>query len=340
MIKFSGRSKMKVYMPLKPIKYGFKAYILAESSSGYMLNWKMHEGKKTTVKNIIEDLVTPYKNRSYIISMDRFYTTYSAVQYLTENDFGVYGAAMRNRINLNQEMKNQIKTLKKHESLFYTSICKSMLLSVWYDSKVVYLLSNIGDNNFAEIQRKKKIKEHELTSNTQATFRISNITCPNTIKRYSQTSHGVDFLDQMISYYQSDNKSRKWYMPIVTHLLQISLYNSFILYRKAKKKNMSFITYQESVIRSLIAPMRTIKSICVTPKKSLNYISLPIEEKQNNSIQINNEGCFLAKSDVKPCQICNKEGHVLKRTSFICSTHKKYVCVIPCYSLHLNNLDK
>ena len=42
-----------------------------------------------------------------------------------------------------------------------------MLLPVWYDSKVVYLLSNTGDNNFAEIQRKKKIKEHELSPNTQ-----------------------------------------------------------------------------------------------------------------------------------------------------------------------------
>ena len=46
MIKSRRRRKMKAYMPLKPIKYGFKAYILAESSSGYMLNWKMHEGKK------------------------------------------------------------------------------------------------------------------------------------------------------------------------------------------------------------------------------------------------------------------------------------------------------
>ena len=38
-IRFSGRSKLKVCMPLKPIKYGFKVYVLCESSSGYMLNW-------------------------------------------------------------------------------------------------------------------------------------------------------------------------------------------------------------------------------------------------------------------------------------------------------------
>ena len=36
MIKFNGRSKYKVYMPQKPIKYGFKAYVLAEATSGYV----------------------------------------------------------------------------------------------------------------------------------------------------------------------------------------------------------------------------------------------------------------------------------------------------------------
>jgi len=36
-------------MPLKPIKFGFKVYMLAESKSGYILNWVIHEGKKDTL---------------------------------------------------------------------------------------------------------------------------------------------------------------------------------------------------------------------------------------------------------------------------------------------------
>ena len=34
-------------MPHKPIKFGFKAYVLAEADSGYVLFWQVHEGKKT-----------------------------------------------------------------------------------------------------------------------------------------------------------------------------------------------------------------------------------------------------------------------------------------------------
>ena len=44
MIRFNGRSKMKVYMPLKPIKYGFKTYILSEAKTGYVMSWKLIEG--------------------------------------------------------------------------------------------------------------------------------------------------------------------------------------------------------------------------------------------------------------------------------------------------------
>ena len=85
MIKFRGRSRFKVYMPLKPTKYGFKAYVLSEASTGYVLNWSLYEANKNTFVNIIDGLVHPYKNRNHLISMDRFYTTYNVVEYLHQN---------------------------------------------------------------------------------------------------------------------------------------------------------------------------------------------------------------------------------------------------------------
>lgn len=37
MVKFKGRSSMKQYMPLKPIKRGFKVWAMCDSGSGYAL---------------------------------------------------------------------------------------------------------------------------------------------------------------------------------------------------------------------------------------------------------------------------------------------------------------
>ena len=44
-------------------------------------------------------------------------------------------------------MKDYMKSLNKYESLFYTSIDKSVLLIEWFDSKIFYILSNTEDNS-------------------------------------------------------------------------------------------------------------------------------------------------------------------------------------------------
>jgi len=67
MIRFNSRSKLKVYMPLKPIKYGFKAYVLTEASTSFMLNWKLHEGKKNTLINIIDELGLHYPKKKIVL---------------------------------------------------------------------------------------------------------------------------------------------------------------------------------------------------------------------------------------------------------------------------------
>ena len=42
MIKFQGRSSLKQYMPLKPIKHGIKVWVLADSRTGYFYAMKVH----------------------------------------------------------------------------------------------------------------------------------------------------------------------------------------------------------------------------------------------------------------------------------------------------------
>lgn len=41
MVKFSGYHEDRVYMPNKPIKFGFKIYMLAESKTGYLLSYML-----------------------------------------------------------------------------------------------------------------------------------------------------------------------------------------------------------------------------------------------------------------------------------------------------------
>ena len=45
MVKYKGRSSIKQYMPKKPIKRGFKIWMIADADTGYVLKFNVYEGK-------------------------------------------------------------------------------------------------------------------------------------------------------------------------------------------------------------------------------------------------------------------------------------------------------
>ena len=72
MISFSGRSKFKVFMPLKPIKVGLKAYLLCEAKTGFVLNWSLHTGEETDLENlktfnIVRNLLNGFEGEGHIL---------------------------------------------------------------------------------------------------------------------------------------------------------------------------------------------------------------------------------------------------------------------------------
>ena len=48
MIAFKGRLSFIQYMPKKPTKWGMKAFVLADSKTGYLYNWHLYTGGCST----------------------------------------------------------------------------------------------------------------------------------------------------------------------------------------------------------------------------------------------------------------------------------------------------
>ena len=46
MVAFKGRSSMKQYLPMKPVKRGFKVWVRADSHNGYVCEFECYTGKK------------------------------------------------------------------------------------------------------------------------------------------------------------------------------------------------------------------------------------------------------------------------------------------------------
>ena len=72
MIPFKGRSSLKQYMPLKPVKRGVKVWAGADASNGYISAFQVYTGKSgdstehgleaRVVKDVTEDLKDTHRH--------------------------------------------------------------------------------------------------------------------------------------------------------------------------------------------------------------------------------------------------------------------------------------
>ncbi|XP_060880005.1 piggyBac transposable element-derived protein 4-like [Metopolophium dirhodum] len=84
MVAYKGRSTMKQYMPMKPIKRGFKIWALADSYSGFLLNLDIYTGKKS---NGIPEVNKKYYPK-HLMKNDGKYTS-GDIEYAQSEDIGI-----------------------------------------------------------------------------------------------------------------------------------------------------------------------------------------------------------------------------------------------------------
>ena len=75
-------------------------------------------------------------------------------------------------------MKKEIVAIDKHQALFYVSSDHNTLLTVWRDSKIIHLLSNLGEDQLGEVER--------ASIDNDNNFRKTSVSCPITISTYSR----------------------------------------------------------------------------------------------------------------------------------------------------------
>jgi len=115
-----------------------------------MLNWSIHDGKSKNLISIVEDLINPFKDKSYIVSMDRFYNSIDVIQYLSRTKVGAYGAVMKNRAKMTENMQNEINALEKHETLFYVSSDHNILFTIWRATQKSFIFCQISVKIYEE----------------------------------------------------------------------------------------------------------------------------------------------------------------------------------------------
>lgn len=86
-----------------------------------------------------------------------------------------------------------------------------------------------------------------------------DIQCPQVVKAYNKSMGGVDLADMLIALYRIAVKTKRWYVKVFWHLIDIAKVNGWILYRRHYKqyqlqrnKNKSLLLFTQELAEALI----------------------------------------------------------------------------------------
>ena len=79
MIRFKGRSSLKQYVPLKPVKRGFKVWAMADASNSYMYDFNVYTGatgeRETGLgEKVVLTLAESIKGENHQLYFDNYLT--------------------------------------------------------------------------------------------------------------------------------------------------------------------------------------------------------------------------------------------------------------------------
>ncbi|CAH1981734.1 unnamed protein product [Acanthoscelides obtectus] len=123
MIKYKGRSSLKQYLPKKPIKRGYKVWILA-NKNGYCQKFQIYTGKsedteKSLGARVVKYLLNGMEDKHHIVYFDNFFNSVQLLEDLKAKNLHACGTVNPNRKLLPNFTSD--KALKRGESQILTS---------------------------------------------------------------------------------------------------------------------------------------------------------------------------------------------------------------------------
>jgi len=262
MVPFKGKLSVKQYMRGKPNPWGIKLYLLC-GENGLVYNFLIYQGSTTEVKQDIQKkyglgsavvlhLTDMLGKNQHFLYMDNFFTSFNLLHALQHKKIFAAATIRVNRFVNPPFLNDKVLSKMGRGTTFELSsdIPNSNIgLVKWYDNKPVSLGSNfITSGTPDEVSRYCKKEKRYISINR-----------PEIVKLYNQSMGGVDKHDQLISFFRTFMKSRKWTLRMVTHSFDMATVNSWLEYKMDCKhlnidnKNiMDLLHFKERLAETLI----------------------------------------------------------------------------------------
>ena len=256
MVPYYGRHGCKQFIRAKPIRFGYKLWCL-NTSTGYLMQFEPYQGASTTPLiaglgmggSVVADLISELNlSVQYHVYFDNLFTSLKLMDYLAKKGVGATGTIRANRIEgcPIADLK-QVSKLPRGSYDYRMDTANKVEVVRWHDNSIVTMASNrYGTKPLAKAKRWSAAEK-----------KVIEVTQPNVIRAYNAGMGGVDRMDQNISKYRISMRIKKWWWPIFAHLLDASVQNAWLLYRKfpsSLARPMSLLDFRREIcqVRLLI----------------------------------------------------------------------------------------
>lgn len=257
-IPFKGTCHMKLYLPNKPHKWGFKV-ISRSGASGMTYDFEFFTGKVPETINGIgmrsADVVlrlcsTLPLHKNFKVYCDNYFNSIELQLKLKEMGIWSVGTLRSNRLH-GCPLKDVVQLKTEGCGAFdFRCDSKTQITCVrWFDKNAVQLCSTfVGCEPIGYCERYDRSKKRRI-----------KIRQPAIVAEYNKYMGGVDLSDMLNSLYRIDHKSKKWYSRIFYWAVGTAIVNGWLLYRRhmelldvPRKEQFDLLKFMAFVSDSLI----------------------------------------------------------------------------------------
>ncbi|CAF3360073.1 unnamed protein product [Rotaria sp. Silwood2] len=316
---YKGRLSFKQYTPSKRRRFGIKIYFICDVHTGIILDFIIYTGAITDIikfpdvgifGSIVMTLMQSYLDKGHNLFLDSWFTSPILFETLHARSTGACGPVRVNRVGLPQ-FENKISSGQQ----VYKST-DNMLALKWYDKREVTILSTIH-----QPQMRFTGKNNPKTKQP--------IRKPISIIDYNSKSGEIDKVYMQTSFVECIRKSVKWYRKLFFHMLDLLVFNTYLLYKMKAGERPQSVDFHLQLIHEILQTYHTPKptigrSVHGCKPTRLTGRHFPTLVPQTTERKNPQRKCFV-------CANTNRKPRTRTDSRYMCKDCDVGLCVVNCF---------
>jgi hypothetical protein len=215
--------------------------MLCDCDTKFVLNFIIYTGAETEIDNhpavgipgsVVLTLMKNYLKKNHTLFMDNWFSSPTLFERLLDEKTKACGTVRKNRSGM-----PSFTELAKGQQAYQTT--GDLLALKWKDKREVHMPTTLHEPVMVETEKKDRETGRKIRK-------------PLCIVQYNKNMRAVDQVDMQISFSECLRKTLKWYRKLFFHLFDITVQNSYAMFKMKNDRSLELSDFRLQLARELI----------------------------------------------------------------------------------------